>query len=115
VVTITEAGSSAGRTRAQAAAQLARGSQAATSGRVNAFSVSVESAEKAERRPVAELVAHLLCGGDTPPLVGAELTAGPGWLGLRTHPAPAGSISFGGPAVPDWLDGALRQMITGAL
>jgi hypothetical protein len=111
VITITDAVSSAGRTRAQAAAQLARGAPAATSGRVNAFSISVESGEASERGPVAELVASLLGGGDA--LVGAEFVAGSGWLGLRSHPAPAGSISFGGPAVPDWLDGVLRQMISG--
>jgi hypothetical protein len=111
VVTITDAVSSAGRTRAQAAAQLARGAKSATSGRVNAYCISVETADVSERQPVAELAAHLLCRGDT--LVAAELVAGDGWLGLRSHPAPAGSISFGGPAVPDWLDGALRQMITG--
>jgi hypothetical protein len=112
VITITDAVSSAGRSRAQAVAQLARGAQAATSGRVKAYSISVESAEASERRPVAELVAHLLGGGEA--LVGAELVAGSGWLGLRSHPAPAGSISFGGPPVPDWLDGVLRQVISGA-
>jgi NAD(P)-dependent dehydrogenase (short-subunit alcohol dehydrogenase family) len=112
MITIGDAVTSAGRTRAQAAAQLARGAQAATSGRVNAFSVSVETSEASERGPVAELVASVLCGGEA--LVGAELVAGSGWLGLRSHPAPAGSISFGGPAVPDWLDGVLRQVINGA-
>jgi NAD(P)-dependent dehydrogenase (short-subunit alcohol dehydrogenase family) len=112
VVTLTDATTSAGRTRGQAAAQLARGSHAATSGRVDALSISIESTDPSERRPVAQLVGHLVCGSDAPSLAGAELTAGSGWLGLRSHPAPAGSISFGGPAIPDWLDGVLRRMIT---
>lgn len=113
VVTITEATSSAGRTRAQAAAQLARASQPATADRVAAFAISVESDEEADRRAAAELAAYLASGGNTTALAGAELAAGPGWLGLRSHPAPAGSISYGGPAVPDWLDGVLRQMVAG--
>jgi hypothetical protein len=112
VVTVTDAASSAGRTRAHAAAQLARGSQFGGSG-VSAFSIGVETAERSERRSVAELVAHLLSGGDTTTLAGAELTAGSGWLGLRSHPKPSGSISFGGPGVPEWLDEVLWRVVTG--
>ena len=37
------------------------------------------------------------------------------WLGLRSHPHPAGTISFGGPDVRGWLDGALRDMVTGPI
>jgi NAD(P)-dependent dehydrogenase (short-subunit alcohol dehydrogenase family) len=113
VVTITDATSSAGRTRAQAAAQLARSSQQATSDRVQAFAIGVETDDPSGRRPAAELAAQLACAGDAAAIAGAELSAGPGWLGLRSHPSPAGSISFGGPAVPDWLDGVLRRMIRG--
>ena len=32
-----------------------------------------------------------------------------GWFGLRSHPNPAATISFGGPAIPEWLDGTLRH------
>ena len=46
---------------------------------------------------------------DAPALAGAELVAGPGWFGLRSHPRPSGSVTFGGPGVPDWLDDALRE------
>ena len=60
---------------------------------------------------MGELVAHLLCSPDAPALSGAELVAGPGWFGLRRHPRPAGAISFGGPALPDWLDDTLRQIV----
>ena len=52
------------------------------------------------------------CAARTPPaLSGAELVAGDGWFGLRSHPRPGGSISFGGPALPDWLDDALREIV----
>jgi hypothetical protein len=111
VVTLMDANSPAGSTRAQAAVQLARGSLQATSGRVAAFAVSVETSEPSERRSLAELVAHLICTAGTEALAGAELAAGPGWLGLRSHPIPTGSVSFGGPQVPDWLDGVMRRMI----
>jgi hypothetical protein len=46
-------------------------------------------------------------------LSGAELVADAEWIGLRTHPHPAGAVSFGGPDVPGWVDGALRTMVTG--
>ena len=36
---------------------------------------------------------------------------GAGWLGLRSHPRPIGSITYGGPAVPDWLDATLREIV----
>jgi hypothetical protein len=38
------------------------------------------------------------------------MVTGAGWFGLRSHPRPIGSISFGGPAVPDWFDDALREV-----
>jgi hypothetical protein len=112
IVTVTDASFSAGRTRAQAAAQLSRGC-VATQGRIAAFAIAMEAEETSERRSVAELVAHLLCVDDATALAGAELAVGSGWLGLRSHPRPRGSISFGGPEVPSWLDGALRRMVTG--
>ena len=36
---------------------------------------------------------------------------GPGWLGLRSHPHPAASFTLGGPEIPGWFDGALREVI----
>lgn len=114
VVTLTDATTAGGRSRAQAAAQLARAGHTATSDRVDAFAVSVETAADAERRTVAELAAHLLCSSDTAPLAGAELVVESGWFGLRSHPRPSTTISFGGPAVPAWLDGTLKSIITGS-
>jgi hypothetical protein len=58
----------------------------------------------------AELVAHLVCSPAAVGLCGAELATGAGWFGLRSHPGPIGSISFGGPALPEWFDPTLRQV-----
>jgi len=44
-------------------------------------------------------------------VAGAELVVGDGWLGLRGHPRPAGSVTYGGPAVPRWLDATLREIV----
>ncbi len=48
---------------------------------------------------------------DAGALSGAELVVGGNWFGLRSHPHPAGSVSFGGPEVPDWVDDALRVLV----
>ena len=113
VVTLTDATTAGGRSRAQASAQLARAGRGATGERVSAFSVNLETPATVtdEVRTIAELVAHLATADDALGLAGAELVAGEGWLGLRGHPHPIGSITFGGPAVPPWLDAALRDII----
>ena len=111
VVTITDASSAGGRSRAQAAAQLSRPAHAATDNRVDAFAIAVESAEAAARASAAELAAHLLCTPDAASLSGAELVASDEWIGLRSHPKAGGSVTYGGPDVPDWLDAALRQVV----
>ena len=33
------------------------------------------------------------------------------WLGLRSHPRPIGTVAYGGPAIPDWLDDSLREIV----
>ena len=111
LVTLTDAVTPAGRSRAQAAAQLARVAAATTEGRVSAFTASIEAPEAQVAGPVGHLVAHLLSDPDAAPLAGAELVVGPGWLGLRGHPRPMGTVVFGGPAVPPWLDPALQEMV----
>lgn len=60
---------------------------------------------------IADLVAHLLCSPETTELSGAELATGDGWIGLRSHPRPGVCVTFGGPAVPDWLDRVLRDAL----
>ena len=111
LVTLTDATTSGGRSRAQAAAQLARAGRRATGERVSAFAISVEAPPASSGQPIGGLVAHLLCSPDGPSLSGAELVAGRGWFGLRSHPRPSGSVTFGGPRVPGWLDGTLRSII----
>jgi NAD(P)-dependent dehydrogenase (short-subunit alcohol dehydrogenase family) len=111
LVTLTDATTAGGRSRAQAVAQHARSARRATDDRVAAFAVSVESADDRDRASTAELVAHLLGAADAPELSGAELAVGPGWLGLRSHPRPAASFTLGGPTIPTWFDGALREVI----
>jgi hypothetical protein len=111
LVTLTDAATSGGRTRGQASAQLARAAMGSTDGRVTAFAASIEASEAAAGQPVAELVAYLLGNPDARALAGAELAVGAGWLGLRSHPRPIGSITYGGPAVPRWLDATLREVV----
>ncbi|HXQ76220.1 MAG TPA: SDR family NAD(P)-dependent oxidoreductase [Acidimicrobiales bacterium] len=111
LVTLTDATTAGGRSRAQASAQLARAAVGATQGRVTAFAASIEASEEGAGQPVGELVAHLLGHPEGTAVAGAELVVGAGWLGLRSHPRARGSITYGGPAVPDWLDATLREIV----
>ena len=111
LVTLVEAESAGGRSRAQAAIQLARAAAGATEGRVTAFAASLEASGPANDSATAELVAHLLTNPDATTLAGAELVVGDGWLGLRSHPRPSGSVTYGGPGVPDWLDATLQEIV----
>jgi hypothetical protein len=113
LVTLTDAVTTGGRSRAQASAQLARAAGGSTEGRITAYAASIEASEAASAQPVGELVAHLLSHPEATALAGAELVVGSGWLGLRSHPRPTGSITYGGPAVPDWLDATLREIVHG--
>ena len=110
LVTVTDATTHGGRNRAQAAAQLSRVSGATTDGRVSAFAISLEAAEHVAGRAVGGLVAHLVGHPDAGALAGSELAIGQGWLGLRSHPRVAGTVTYGGPAVPGWFDTALRDI-----
>jgi NAD(P)-dependent dehydrogenase (short-subunit alcohol dehydrogenase family) len=111
LVTLTDAVTAGGRSRAQASAQLTRAAAGATKGRVSAFAVSVEASEERTEQSVSALVAHLLGYSDAAALAGAELAIGADWIGLRSHPRPRGSITYGGPAVPRWLDATLREIV----
>ncbi len=113
VVTVADAVTAGGRSRAQAAAQLARVGGAATDGRVAAFAVSMETTEDAASDPVGELVAHLVAHPDAAGLAGAELATGGSWLGLRSHPRPLGTLTYGGPALPAWFDDTLQEIAGG--
>jgi NAD(P)-dependent dehydrogenase (short-subunit alcohol dehydrogenase family) len=111
LVTLTDAATSGGRSRAQASAQLARAAADATKGRVTAFAAGIEASEEEAAQSVGTLVAHLLSHPEATALAGAELAIGADWIGLRSHPRPRGSITYGGPAVPDWLDATLREIV----
>jgi NAD(P)-dependent dehydrogenase (short-subunit alcohol dehydrogenase family) len=113
VVTITNATSFGGRSRSQSAAQLARAAHMASADKIDAFAISVETAAEAGRQSLAALAAYLVSSPDSAALSGAELVVASDWFGLRSHPTPAATISYGGPAVPDWVDGTLRTIVTG--
>jgi hypothetical protein len=115
LVTLTAASTAAGRSRAQAAVQLARVAGGATQGRVTAFAAGIEARDVDAGRVAGELVGHLLAEPEAAPLAGAELVVGPGWLGLRSHPRPLGTVTYGGPEVPDWIDAAFREMVGAAV
>jgi hypothetical protein len=86
LVTVTDATTTGGRSRAQASAQLARAAASTTEGRVTAFAVSMETDKDSSTRAVAEIVSHLFSTPEAKALAAAELVAGAGWLGLRAHP-----------------------------
>jgi NAD(P)-dependent dehydrogenase (short-subunit alcohol dehydrogenase family) len=111
LVTLTDATTTGGRSRAQAAVQHARVARSATEGRVTAFAAGLEAPGDSVGPTAGALVAHLLDHPEAAALAGAELVVGDGWLGLRSHPRPIGSVTFGGPGLPDWLDGTLRQIV----
>ena len=111
LVTLTDATNPSGRSRAQASAQLARAAASATGTRVTAFAASIEAPESEAGGPTAELVTHLLTHPEAGALAGAELAVGRGWIGLRRHPRATGTVAYGGPAVPSWLDATLREMV----
>jgi NAD(P)-dependent dehydrogenase (short-subunit alcohol dehydrogenase family) len=60
LVTLTDAVTAEGRSRAQASAQHARVAVSATEGRVTAFAASIEVPEEEAGQPAGALVAHLL-------------------------------------------------------
>ena len=114
VVTLTDATTPSGRSRAQAAAQLARVVGDTTQGRLTAFAAGIEASEGAAAHATGELVFQLLSNPEAAALAGAELAVGSGWIGLRSHPRPVGAVTYGGPAVPPWLDSALRDIVPDA-
>ena len=109
IVHLADATSPPQRPAAQAVAQLARCASLLRPELIEVFSVAIETAEPADHRPVAELAARLLWAGDAGALRGAELAARPGWIGIRTHPGPAATASYGTPEIPDWIGDWLHE------
>ena len=110
LVVLTDAITPAGRSRAQASAQLARVA-AAGQNRVTALTAGLEASGPSADQTAGELVAHLLAHPDSAALAGAELMVSDQWLGLRSHPRPIGAATYGGPAIPDWLDESLSEIV----
>ena len=113
IVTVTDAATSGGRSRAQAAAQLSRAAHLVTDIEADAFAIGVETDADSRTATVGALAAHLVGADDAGALSGAELVATADWIGLRSHPHPEASISFGGPELPPWVDDTLRTIVQG--
>ena len=112
VVQLTRADSAAGHSEAQAIVQLARSANdMPTPSTIDFFAIGIEATESADYQPLADLVARLLGADDGPLLRGAELFWRNSWLGLRSHPAPIATVTFGGPEIPSWMDDALREAL----
>ena len=112
LVTLTDATTAGGRSRAQASAQHARVAAGATEGRVDGLRREhrgVGGGSRPGRPPHSSPTSSAI---PRPPRwpVPSWWSAG-GWLGLRSHPRPIGSVTYGGPAVPDWLDATLREIV----
>ena len=108
LLTLTDAATAGGFSRAQAAAQHARPARKTTQDRVAAFAVSDEGASPDD---LGAFAAWLLCTPETVDLSGAELVAGDGFYGLRSHPRASTSIVLGGAVVPEWVNAALQDVI----
>ncbi len=113
LVTLVDAVDSGGRSRAQASAQLSRAAREATQGKVVALTVSLEDPDQRLEDTVGEVVARLLGESESIALAGAELVLRAGWFGLRSHPRPIGSITYGGPALPECFDETMKEILGG--
>ena len=111
VVVFVDATSAGGRSRAQAAAQLSRGAHISSSGNVDGFAISLESRLESVLGCTTDLAAYLVAGVDASDLSGAELVVSADWLGLRAHPRPATTVSYGGPELPSWLGDTLHDVV----
>jgi hypothetical protein len=111
LLTLVDAVDSGGRSRAQASAQLSRAARDVTDGRVVAFTISLEDPDRLLEGTLGEIVAFLLGDSETTALAGAELVLRAGWFGIRSHPRPIGSITYGGPALPEWFDETIEEIL----
>jgi NAD(P)-dependent dehydrogenase (short-subunit alcohol dehydrogenase family) len=112
LVLLTTVKGDEGRPTAQAVAQIARSiNDSTTPVPLDAFSVTVEGTRHSDMQAASRLVARLVGADDALALRGAELVVSSGWLGLRSHPEPAMTVSFGGPAIPASVADALREAV----
>jgi NAD(P)-dependent dehydrogenase (short-subunit alcohol dehydrogenase family) len=111
LLTLVDAVDSGGRSRAQASAQLSRAARDATGGRVVAISVSLEDRDHDLSDSLGEVVVYLVGDSEALLLGGAELVLRAGWFGIRSHPRPIGSITYGGPSLPEWFDETIEEIL----
>jgi len=111
LITLVDAVHSGGRSRAQASTQLSRAAKDATKGRVLACTVGLEDPDPQISSTLGEVVAYLLGDSEAMALAGAELVLRTGWFGIRSHPRPVGSITYGGPALPEWFDETMEEIL----
>ena len=114
IVTVTDASTAGGRSRAQASAQLSRAAHLVTDVESDAFAIGVEADAESCAPAVGELAAYLVGADDAGAISGAELVVTAEWIALRSHPHPEASVSFGGPELPSWVDETLRGIVQGA-
>jgi hypothetical protein len=121
VVLLTTVGSNEGRPTAQAVTQIARSVNDSTMPvPLDVFSVTVETMRPSDLAAASHLAARLAGADDSPALRGAELVVGElvvggGWLGVRSHPEPVMTVSFGGPAIPSFVADAMGQAVRGGI
>ena len=111
LVTLTDATTTEGRSRAQAAAQQ-RGSPPVPP--KGGSPPSQPASRLRRKKPGHRSVSWSPTCSATPRRrlsPAPSWSSGAGWLGLRSHPRPIGSVTYGGPAVPDWLDATLREIV----
>jgi NAD(P)-dependent dehydrogenase (short-subunit alcohol dehydrogenase family) len=112
VVHVSGATTAAGRTAGQVVAQLARSvNDMSCDAPLDTFAISLETNDPDDLRTLGHLVGRLARSQDGLSLRGAELAAGPGWVGLRSHPGPAASVTFGGPEISTGVIDALKQAL----
>ncbi|HVA08448.1 MAG TPA: hypothetical protein VNG12_17070, partial [Acidimicrobiales bacterium] len=80
-------------------------------GRVLACTVGLEDPDPQISSTLGEVVAYLLGDSEAMALAGAELVLRTGWFGIRSHPRPVGSITYGGPALPEWFDETMEEIL----
>jgi NAD(P)-dependent dehydrogenase (short-subunit alcohol dehydrogenase family) len=112
IVHVNDASTASGRTAAQAVTQMVRSvNEEALPATFDAFSIALESADAVDLGSLGDLVARLLTTDDGQSLRGTELVAADGWIGIRSHPAPITTVSYGGPDIPEWVDLALERAV----
>ncbi len=109
VIHVVPAPTDGGATAAQAVHQMSRSANDGANQWIRAFGVAWEAPEHSGLGALSQLVARLACSSDTLPLAGAEMVAADGWVGLRSHPAPAVTVTFGGPEIPPGVEGAIGR------